>query len=310
LIKKNQTGICGVRKNDNGKLYSLIYESCSSLSIDPIEKKPLYHFFPGTNVFSVGTVGCNFKCMHCQNFSISTGSPIQDSLREVSAEKLVSFALSNKCQGVAWTYNEPTIWYEYTYDSARIAKKSGLYTVYVTNGYIQEGPLKEISPFLDAMNIDIKSFSEGFYSKVCKAKLEPVKETCILSKELGIHIELTYLVIPGYNDSLEEVKNFCLWVVENLGSDVPVHFSRFHPDYKMQHVKVTPFETLYKIYELAKKLGICYIYLGNVPGGEFENTICPKCGNVCIERSGFSIDLKGIASGKCSKCGHVIEMII
>jgi len=308
-IKDDGLGICGVRKNENGKLYTLIYGSCSSVAADPIEKKPLYHFYPGTNAFSLGTVGCNFKCEHCQNYSIATASPEYFYIREIMPEQAVELAREQGCQGIAWTYNEPTIWHEYSFDSAKLAKKAGLYTVYVSNGYINEEPLKDIAPFLDAMNVDVKAFNEGFYKKICKARLEPVLQTCERAKELNIHLEVTYLVIPGYNDSIDEVRQFCSWVVEKLGSSTPVHFSRFHPDYKMTNVSITPIETLLKIYNIAKETGILYPYLGNVPHGGYENTMCPSCGNLCIERYGYSISLNGIKDGKCVKCGNTIPIV-
>jgi len=309
-INDGKTGICCVRKNEEGKLYTLIYGSCSSMAADPIEKKPLYHFYPGTNAFSLGTVGCNFKCEHCQNYTISTAIPDQLYIREVMPEEAVSLAKQHGCRGIAWTYNEPTIWHEYSYDSMVLTKKQGLYTVYVTNGYINEEPLKELSKHLDAMNIDVKAFSEEFYKKICKARLEPVLQTCELAKKLGIHIELTCLVIPGYNDALDEIKKFCSWVIERLGDDTPIHFSRFHPDNRMLDISMTPMQTLQKIFDLAQETGILYPYLGNVPHGSYENTYCPKCGNLCIGRYGYSIDMSGVKDGKCSKCGSSISMIV
>ncbi len=309
-IAEGMFGICGVRKNENGKLYSLIYGSCSSMAADPIEKKPLYHFYPGTNAFSIGTVGCNFKCKNCQNSSISLATPSCSCIKEITPEQTIEIAQKYSCQGIAWTYNEPTIWHEFTFDSAKLAKKAGLYSVYVSNGYINEDPLREISPFLDAMNVDIKAFDDGFYKKVCKAHLEPVLKTCILAKELDIHLEITYLVIPGYNDSADEVRQFCRWIVEKLGSSTPVHFSRFHSDYKMIDVPATSIESLLKIYNIAKESDILYPYLGNVPKGEYENTICPNCGNICIERCGYSVSLNGIEDDKCIQCGTSISIVL
>lgn len=309
VISDGKLGICGARKNENGVLFSLIYGSSSSIAADPIEKKPLYHFYPGTKAFSMGSVGCNFKCDHCQNYSISTAKPPYPYMKEITPEQVVILAEKYSCQGVSYTYNEPTIWHEFCYDSAKLVKKAGLYTCYVSNGYINEDPLREISSVLDAMNVDVKAFSEDFYKKICKARLEPVKRTCILAKELNIHLELTYLVIPGLNDSLNEIRDFCQWVVEELGKNVPVHFSRFHPDYKMTNVSKTPTKTLVKIYEVAKETGIMYPYLGNVFDEEYEKTICPKCGNVCIERKVFSIDTRGLNKNKCAKCGKEISLV-
>lgn len=309
IITDGKVGICGVRKNENGKLYSLIYGSCSSIATDPIEKKPLYHFYPGTNAFSMGTVGCNFKCDHCQNYSISKADSKFPFMQEYTPEQVVELAKEYDCQGVSYTYNEPTIWHEFCYDSAKFVKKAGLYTCYVTNGYIKEDPLRELSPVLDAMNIDVKSFNEDFYKKICKAQLEPVLNTCILAKELGIHIELTYLVIPTINDSLVSIKDFCKWIVSELGEDTPVHFSRFHPDHKMTDLPRTPMDTLLSIYDMAKKTGILYPFLGNVHSGDYENTFCPKCGNICIKRSGFSINNDGLKNNKCARCGIILPVI-
>ena len=309
-IGNDKVGICGVRKNVNGKLYSLIYGSCSSLAADPIEKKPLYHFYPGSNALSMGTVGCNFKCDHCQNYSISTAGPDFYHMRELTPGQVVELAREYNCQGVSYTYNEPTIWHEFCYDSAKLVKKAGFYSCYVTNGYISEDALKDISPYLDAMNVDVKAFNEDFYKKVCKARLEPVIRTCELSKKLNIHIELTYLVIPSYNDSIDEVKKFCNWIVEKLGNNTPVHFSRFHPNHNMIDIPMTPMETLLKIYDIAKDVGVQYPYLGNVSHGDYENTVCPKCGNVCIERKGFFINPRGLVDGKCVNCNHSLPITI
>jgi len=308
-IDNEKVGICGVRKNENGRLFSLIYGSCSSIAVDPIEKKPLYHFYPGTKALSLGTVGCNFKCKHCQNFGISTAGPDFSYMKEITPEMTVDLARQYSCQGIAYTYNEPTIWHEFNFDSAKLAKKNDLYTTYVTNGYISEEPLLELSSVLDAMNIDVKAFTNDFYKKVCKARLKPVLDTCVLAKELGIHIELTYLVIPSYNDSFGEVEEFCKWVVEKLGKDIPIHFSRFHPNHNLTNVPRTPMETMLKVYEIGKKVGILYCYLGNVPAGDYENTICPKCGNICVERNGFFVKNSGLKGNKCSKCGFSLSLI-
>ena len=307
-INDGKIGICGIRKNEQGKLYTLIYGSCSSLAADPIEKKPLYHFHPGTQAYSLGTIGCNFKCLHCQNYSISTADSKFPYIRDITPEQVVQLAQEHGCRGIAWTYNEPTIWHEFAFDASKLAKKAGLYTVYVSNGYISEEPLKELSQYLDAINVDVKAFQDEFYKRVCKARLELVLNTCERAKELGIHLETTYLVIPGMNDSVDEVKNFCKWVLEKLGPDTPVHFSRFHPDHDMTNISATPFETLSKIYELAKEIGLLYVYLGNLPPGNYENTYCPSCGALCIERQGYTVRLKGLKDGSCAKCGANISV--
>jgi pyruvate formate lyase activating enzyme len=224
-------------------------------------------------------------------------------LQDVPPEMVVRMAKDQRCRGVAWTYNEPTIWHEYAFDTAKLVKKAGLYTVYVTNGFMEEAPLREIAPYLDAMNVDVKAFQEEFYRKICKARLAPVLQTCELAKKLGIHLELTYLVIPRLNDTEDEVTQFCSWVKERLGADVPVHFSRFHPDYKMPDTPATPIETLLALHKAAKQVGLLYVYLGNLPHGEYENTYCPSCGAVLVERFGYTTAIRATPQGTCAKCG-------
>lgn len=309
-IKNGNRGYCQVRENRQGTLTVLNYALASSANVDPIEKKPLFHFYPGTNVFSLGTVSCNFRCLQCQNFSISqvTLDESRRDLNEITPERAVELAKQYGCRGIAWTYNEPTIWFEYTYDSARLAKAQDLYTVYVTNGYMTPEALDMINPFLDAMNIDIKGFTEDFYHKLCKTKLAPVLETVKKAHSLGIHIELTYLIIPTHNDSPDEISNFIDWVAQ-LDENIPVHFSRFHPDYQLTHVPVTPAETL----DMAWKMGrerLKYVYVGNIPGHEGENTHCPQCQTLLIERVGYRTKIKGLTGNKCSECGYPINVRI
>ncbi|MEW5760439.1 MAG: AmmeMemoRadiSam system radical SAM enzyme [Candidatus Thermoplasmatota archaeon] len=308
-IGEGKRGICGVRENRKGKLYSLIYGLATSINPDPIEKKPLYHFYPGSYVFSLGTVGCNFKCLHCQNYEISQAEINDVYTRTIAPENLPKMAKETGCAGIAWTYNEPTIWYEYSYEGAKIAKENDLYTVYVTNGFIMPEPLKEISKYLDAMNIDVKAFTEDFYRKISKGKLENVLETCKYAKELGIYIELTYLIIPTLNDNDEELRKFCKWVVDELGKEVPTHFSRFHPDNKLRNLPPTPMQTLEKAYNIAIETGIEYVYIGNVPHGNYENTYCPKCKALLIERYGFTARKIGLKNGNCKKCGNKIVLV-
>ncbi len=309
-IQPNATGICGVRQNQNGTLKALTYQKCSSIAVDPIEKKPLFHFHPTTNVLSLGSIGCNFQCSHCQNYSISQKKPGEYPLTELSPQAAIKEAQMRQCQGIAWTYNEPTIWYEYTLDTAHLAKKHSLYTVYVTNGYINEEPLRQLSQYLDAMNIDVKAYDDKFYSKICKAHLEPVKKTCKLAQSLGIHIELTYLVIPEKNDTDKEIQSFSNWIADTLGKDIPVHFSRFHPDYQLTNINITPIETLLRIKKIAEKAGLQYIYLGNILYKDAENTRCPNCGIDIIQRQGFSSQIVGLDDNKCRKCHTPIPLVI
>jgi len=309
LLNEGQRGICGVRENRNGKLYTLIYASCSSAYPDPIEKKPLFHFYPSSLVFSLGTVGCNFKCLHCQNYTISQAKPEDYLLHDILPEEAVEKA-RKCCDGIAFTYNEPTIWFEYAYDTAKIAKEHGLYTVFVTNGYINEDPLNEITRYLDAANIDVKSLSKEFYKEICRAKVEPVLEACKNYRSKGVHVEITYLVIPTKNDDMNDIKKFCRWVMEELGEQQVIHFTAFYPHYKMLHIPPTAFKKLMEIYNMAKKEGLYYVYLGNVPHGDYENTYCHNCGNLVVERHGFSAKIVGLDGNKCSKCKAEIPIIV
>lgn len=308
-IGEGKRGLCGVRENRGGRLFSLIYGMVSSMHVDPIEKKPLFHFKPGEMAFSLGSIGCNLKCLHCQNYMISQAKYEEFHLYRLSPEEVCDLCEKEGCRIIAWTYNEPTIWHEFTYDASREASRRGLHTVYVTNGFIQEDPLREISPFLDAMNIDIKAFSDEFYRKICKGRLDPVLNTAELAFSLGIHVELTYLIIPGMNDSIKEFTEFSRWVINSLSSQVPVHFTRFHPDYRMTDVPPTPVETLETAYRVAKEEGLEFVYLGNVWMPERENTYCPRCGNLVIERSGFRSLMRGVKEGKCSYCGADLNII-
>lgn len=322
-IADGKFGICRTRQNKNGKLYTLIYNTVSSEAIDPIEKKPLYHFMPGTLSYSIGTIGCNFRCQHCQNWNISQvlaesnfENPViskylneSSNTMEITPESAIKRALASGSKSISWTYNEPAIWHEYTYDSAVLAKKAGLKTIYVTNGYITEEALQHIAPYLDAFRVDIKSFSDDFYKKICGARLAPVLESTKLAKELGMHIETITLVIPSKNDSPEEISLLVRWVYENLGVDTPMHFTRFHPMYKMDHIDPTPVDTLEMAYDIAKKIGMKFVYLGNVAGHRYENTYCPKCNALLIDRMGFRVSGIKIKDGKCNECGECIAIV-
>ncbi len=309
IIREGKRGLCRVRENRKGKLYTLIYTSCSSANVDPIEKKPLFHFYPGSMVYSISTVGCNLKCLHCQNYSISQTLPEEAFLSDIPPEKVVKEALKTS-HGIAFTYNEPTIWWEYAYDVSQIAKEHGLYTVFVTNGYINEEPLREIAPYLDAANVDIKAMDDEFYRKIAKGRLEPVLNAAKLYKELGVHLEMTYLIIPTKNDDEKQIKKFIEWVLNEFGEKQVIHFTAFYPSYRMMHIPPTPLKKLIKAYEMAREHGLKYVYLGNVPHGEYENTYCPKCGNLLIERYGFNARIVGIKDGKCKKCGAKLPIIM
>lgn len=309
-VRDGGRGICGVRENHGGTLYSLIAGRMSSMNADPIEKKPLYHFHPSTMALSFGTVGCNFSCAHCQNYSISQTDPDKFNLRPLDTDDIPRLTRSMGCQGVSWTYNEPSIWYETTLEGSRAAVADGLYTCYVTNGYIQEAPLREISTVLGAMNVDVKAFREHFYKDVCKAKLQPVLDTCQLAHELGIFLELTYLVIPGLNDSDDEFAEFAAWVRDSLDTSVPVHFSRFHPDFNMVDRGRTPRETMRRAVAAARNAGLESVYVGNISQPEDESTKCAGCGAVLVDRAGFHSRVLFGADGQCSKCGRPVPFVL
>ncbi len=306
-IKEGGRGICRVRENREGRLNTLVYGSVSSANVDPIEKKPLYHFHPGSLAYSLGTVSCNFRCKHCQNSSISFAGVGDVSTREFTPEKIVEDAVRAGCEGIAWTYNEPTVWFEFTYDTSKLAKERGLYTSYVTNGYMTGEALDVIAPYLDAANVDVKAYSEDFYKNVCSAKLEPVLRTCEHMKEKGIHIELTYLVIPGYNDDEAMIKEFAEWVL-TLGEATPVHFSKYYPLHMLKDQGPTPLETLERACRITMDTGMKYVYIGNVAGHEYDNTHCPDCGELLIKRTGYSITDR-TKGGKCPKCGRKTDVV-
>ncbi len=308
VLKEGQVGVCRVRKNIGGKLYTLNYGSVSSIAVDPIEKKPLFHFKPKSEVLSLSTVGCNMHCKHCQNWEISQAGMDFPYLKEMSPEEVMEIA--RNYEGIAWTYNEPTIWHEFTLDVSKMAKKEGLYTVYVTNGYINEEPLGEIGQYLDAMNIDVKAFTDEFYRKITGARLQPVLDTVERAYKMGIHIELTYLIIPTLNDSQEEIRKFAEWVY-NLSPEIPVHFSRFFPIYKLTDKPPTPLKTMHNAYKIAKDVGLEYVYLGNTWEPEYESTYCPNCGNLLIERVYYNTKIKGLTKdGRCNRCGKKINIVL
>jgi pyruvate formate lyase activating enzyme len=303
-IQPGKTGFCGVRKNENGKLYSLVYGKACSAAVDPIEKKPLFHFAPGTSCLSIATVGCNFRCLHCQNWEISQGyGEIRG--EDLEPEKIIEIVKSQGVPGIAYTYTEPTVFYEYAYDTMRLAKKAGMYNVWVSNGYTTPEAIKHMAKYLDAVNVDIKGNAE-FYKKVCVTPgVQPVYDALLAYKKAGVWIEVTNLVIPGYNDNEPDIRKMVTWVKENLGVDTPLHFSAFFPHYKMTDVKPTPTKTLVKSGEIAKKLGMRWIYLGNVPGSPHESTKCWKCGKDVIKRVGYSILSY---NDKCPKCGTKVPV--
>ena len=310
VISPGKVGVCRARKNEGGKLYSLVYGSIVSMAVDPIEKKPLYHFWPGSSCFSIAVPGCNFRCGHCQNWTISQASVEEVETVDLPPERTVELTKRHDCKGIAFTYTEPTIATEYAIDVGKLAHREGLYTVYVSNGYITLEALQELRPYLDAANVDVKGFTDEFYRKVCGVpKIRPVLDTCEWMVAHGIHLETTYLIIPGENDNPDEIRRFCRWEVEKLGPDVPTHFSRFFPHYKKTDQEPTPIATLETALRISKEEGLNYVYIGNVPGHEGDNTRCKKCGELLIERYGYDITHYAIKDGKCPNCGAKINAI-
>lgn len=298
IIAPNKTGICRQRKNQDGKLYSLIYGQVTSLNLDPIEKKPLYHFYPGTKVLSVGTNGCNFACPYCQNWTISQKNSATE---EMTPAEVIKLAHQYKSPGISYTYNEPSIWYEFVLDCARLAHQEGLTNNLVTNGFINPEPLAELLPYIDAMNIDLKSIQPEFYRRLCKGRLEPVLETCKTAKPKAL-IEITNLIIPGENDRAEDIEDLSRWVAKTLGKATPIHFSAYYPTYQFSR-SPTPIETLIKAYEMAKQ-HLAFVYLGNVPTKVGNDTFCQKCNTKLVERRGFNTRVLNLsADGKCKSCG-------
>jgi len=307
-IANFKRGICGVRENREGVLYTLVYGKAISYAVDPIEKKPLYHFYPGSNAFSLATVGCNLHCLYCQNSDISQFPEEQREIggENFSPEEIVLLAKKNKCKIIAYTYTEPTIFFEYAYDTARLAVKEGIKNVFVTNGFISEEALKKISPYLHAANVDLKSFSEDFYKKICGGHLKPVLKTLELMKKLGIWLEITTLIIPTLNDSEEEIKKIAEFIV-NLGKEIPWHLSRFYPYYKLTNIPPTPVNTLHQAREIGLETGLRYVYTGNIPGDKGENTYCYNCGKILIKRYSYNIEKYNIEDGKCKYCQTKID---
>ncbi len=308
-IADSKRGICGVRENKDGKLFSLVYGRVAARSVDPIEKKPLFHFLPGSRSYSIATVGCNFRCRNCQNFDISQLPKERNIIvgQDVSPEEIVSAAKRNNCKSIAYTYSEPTIFFEYAYDIAKHAKKEGIKNVFVTNGYITPEALQEISPYLDAANIDLKSFSDDFYQKNCGARLNPVLDSIRLYKSLGIWTEITTLIIPTLNDTEEELHKIAEFIKKEVGEDTPWHITQFHPTYKLIDLPRTPVKILRRAREIGLEAGLRYVYEGNVPGENGENTYCHNCGKMLIRRFGYQILENKIKNSACTYCGTKID---
>lgn len=306
ILEDGRSGVCKVRKNSGGELYTLNYHKVAATHSDPIEKKPLYHFLPGSTSFSMATMGCNFSCKFCQNHSLSVVHGESQLFGEaVPPEQLVAAALHYNSQSISYTYSEPTIYFELMYETAKLAKEQGLKNVMVTNGYMTAEALEEIAPYMDAANIDLKAFKDEFYKKQCGARLEPVLETIRGMKANGIWIELTTLLIPGLNDDPQEIKDLISFIVE-VDPEIPWHVSRFYPQHRLTDVDPTDPRAIYSFLEMAGDMGLQYLYAGNVASDKWEDTRCPKCDALLIQRSGYFTRVKNMAQGTCTSCNHPI----
>ncbi|MBN1325933.1 AmmeMemoRadiSam system radical SAM enzyme [Candidatus Falkowbacteria bacterium] len=316
LISEGKVGVCAVRKNINGELHSLVYgKLISENDNDPIEKKPLFHFLPGSLTYSIATVGCNLRCMHCQNADISQ-YPIEEQFKEnvvpghnTTPEQVIERAKASGCQSIAYTYTEPTIFAEFAIDCMKLARKAGLRNVWVSNGYTSKEAWPKILPYLDAINVDLKFFKNETYLKVCGCKLQPVLDNLKVLKKKKIWLEITTLVIPGFNDSDDELLQIAMFIKNELGKCVPWHLSRFYPQYKLQDTDPTEEERIYTAVQLGKEAGLKYVYGGNVLGEKLENTYCPNCNELVIERKGYDIK-RFDRDGKCPKCSEKIDLVL
>jgi pyruvate formate lyase activating enzyme len=308
-VAKGKRGICRVRENREGKYYSLVYGNPCAIHPDPIEKKPFFHVLPGTTSFSLATAGCNFQCKFCQNWEISQAFPEDIYSFEVPPELMVNRAKEIGARSMAYTYVEPTIFYEYMFDICQLTKKAGLLNVTHSNGFINPAPLKNLCKVLDAANIDLKGFTETFYRELCSGELTPVLETLKTLKREKVHLEITNLIIPTKNDEISVLKEMCLWIKKELGTDTPIHFSRFYPLYKLKTLPPTPVSTLERARAVALSVGLEYVYVGNIPSHEGENTFCPKCKKMIIQRTGYMVGEINLKDGKCRYCGKSIPGI-
>lgn len=302
IILPGKRGFCRNRENRNGTLYSVVYNWSCSIGVEPIEKAPFYHFLPGIMRLTLATAGCNQRCKYCQNWQLSQSSVEDLENYYMTPEDVVRMAQEKNLRIICFTYTEPVVFYEYMLDIAKLAKKTGIKTAIVTAGYISLEPLKELCKVVDAIKIDLKGFTEKFYEEVCQTTLLPVLEACKTIKQESIHLEIVNLVVPTLNDDTNKIKAMCVWIKENLGPEVPLHFSRFFPQYRLQNLPPTPISTLELAVKIAQEVGLKYVYIGNVPGSKYDDTYCPNCHKLLIKRHGYSIVENYVADNKCKFC--------
>ncbi len=308
-IAAGGTGLCRVRANKQGTLYSMVYGRPCTVNTGPIEKAPLYHFLPGHRRLCVATVGCNLRCRFCQNWYISQRGPGEVREQDMSPEQIVQEALERRVHSISFTYTEPTVFYEYMFDISSLARASGLQTSMVSNGFINPGPLRSLLACIDAVKIDLKAFTEDFYREITSARLQPVLQTLEVLKQEQAHFEIVNLVVPAHNDDPDNIRKMCTWIKDRLGADVPLHFSRFFPTYQMANLTATPVKTLEMATEIAHAVGLEFVYIGNVPGHRHNSTFCPQCGERLIYRSHFSVREYRIDADRCRSCGYRIPGI-
>ena len=307
VLGEGELSRCNSRKVHNSKLYTLAYGNPCSANVDPVEKKPLHHFLPGSRAFSIAAAGCNMACLNCQNWTISQTGPDKTRNYDMMPKKVLKECIKNNCKSIAYTYTEPTTFYEYVYETALLAKEAGVKNILISNGYINAEPAKKLCSVIDGANIDLKAFNNNTYLKLTGAKLQPVLDSLKLYKDMGVWLEITNLIIPGWNDNLDEIRRMCRWLNENSFSDTPLHFSRFYPLHMLEQLPPTPVDVLYNASRIAKEEGIKYVYIGNVPGKNMSDTLCPSCNATVIIREGYRIASNTLKEGKCNNCGETIE---
>jgi len=307
VLKEGELSKCNNRKVHDSKLYTLAYGNPCSVNIDPVEKKPLYHFLPGSKAFSIATAGCNLVCLNCQNWTISQISPDKTRNVDLMPQDVVSECLKSNSSSIAYTYTEPVTFYEYAYETASLAKKSGIKNIFKSNGYINKEPLKKMCKVIDAFNIDLKAFSESTYLKLTGGKLQPVLDSLKLIKDMGVWLEITNLVVPDWTDNPDDIRAMCRWLSENGFKNTPLHFSRFYPLHKLEQLPATPVGILNSAHQIATEEGLKFVYTGNLPGNEISNTRCPSCNTEVVVRQGFRVVSNTLQDGKCNKCGNVID---
>ncbi len=309
VLKEGELSKCNNRKVHNSKLYTLAFGNPCSVNVDPVEKKPLYHFLPGSRAYSIATAGCNLVCLNCQNWTISQTSPDKTRNFDLSPEKVIEECKASGCKSIAYTYSEPMTSYEYVFETATLAKKAGIKNIVKSNGYINPEPLKKLCSVIDAASIDLKAFTESTYLKLSGGKLQPVLDSLKVYKDMGIWLEIVNLVVPTWTDNPDEIRSMCKWLSANGFKNTPIHFSRFYPIHKLEQLPPTPVDVLNKAARTAAEEGLIYVYTGNVPGEEQSDTKCPTCRTTLVKRQGFRVESNTLSAGKCSKCGQSVDGI-